>query len=115
LTRAAGTLEVYVWFEADPAHDAAVRQSFLQLVQRMTRQGPDAAAGPGAPRLLRRTDLRARPEGLRATWMEVWSGVPASGVAPWLAAMEAAAAATGSTGWACGGRHVEVFAPDAGG
>ena len=104
-----GTLEVYVWFEADPAHDDAVRAAFGRLALAMA---PPAGSSAAAPRLLRRTDLRTRPEGPRATWMEVWTGVPAGGLPAWQDRLDAAAAASGAAACAAGGRHLEVFAPD---
>jgi len=115
LTEDTGPLEVYVWFEADPAHDESVRRSFARLVGQMASAAPVGRAAAGPPRLLRRTDLRIRPEGLRVTWMEVWTGIPAGGLPQWLAAMDAALAGHGAAASPAGARHVEVFAPDADG
>jgi hypothetical protein len=97
-----GSLQVYVWFEADPADAAEVRDGFARL--------RDAMAVPGA-RLLRRPDRRQRPEGLRETWMEVWPGIAAPALPRWLRRLEAAADAAGQDRLARGGRHVEPFEP----
>lgn len=99
----AGRVEIYVWFEASPAVDDAVRTGFARL--------RDALEQPGA-RLLRRPDLRARPEGPQATWMEVWPDVPAGTVVPWLERLQGAAVQCGLAAHARDGRHVEVFAAD---
>ena len=102
MSDARAALEVCIWFEADPADAAAVRDGFARL--------RDAMAAPHA-RLLRRPDLRERPDGPRETWMEVWPGIPAPGLHAWLERLGGAAAAEGLDRLARGGRHVEPFEP----
>jgi hypothetical protein len=102
-------VEVYVWFEADPTDEPRVRAAFLRLAQSMVRGGSEAAAE--TPRLLRRPDTTMRPEGPRATWMEVWPAVPRHAVAGWVDRLAAAAADSGAAALARGGRHVEIFEP----
>lgn len=108
----AARVEVYVWFEADPADDALVVAAFRRLADGMVRGGSEAIAE--APRLLRRPDLKARDDGPRATWMEVWPAVPRHAVGGWLDRLAAAADDAGATALSRGGRHVEVFEPVAG-
>jgi hypothetical protein len=102
-------VEVYIWFEADPADDARVVAAFARLAEAMVRGS--AVAPAEAPRLLRRADLRPRPEGPRATWMEVWTAVPQHALAAWQDRLATSADDSGSTPLAHGGRHVEVFLP----
>lgn len=110
MARAVGpTLEVYVWFEADPADDAAVRAALERAADSMIRGGSDPVRE--RPRLLRRPDLRLRDGVPRATWMEIWPGVPAHAFAGWVSRLEASAAAEGLDALARGGRHVEPFVP----
>lgn len=109
---AAARVEVYVWFEADPADDALVAAAFARLADGMVRGGSDAVVE--APRLLRRPDLKTRPDGTRATWMEIWPAVPRHALGGWLDRLEAAADDAGAAALARGGRHVEVFEPVAG-
>jgi hypothetical protein len=109
---AAVALEIYVWFEADPADAARVLAAFGRLGQAMASGGSDAAVE--RPRLLCRPELVQRDGSPRATWMEVWPGVPPRTLAGWLDRLDAAAASSGAGALARGGRHVEVFAPQAG-
>ncbi len=109
---AAVALEVYVWFEADPADAARVLAAFGRLGEAMASGGSDAAAE--RPRLLSRPELVQRDGSPRATWMEVWPGVPPRTLPGWLDRLDAAAASSGAGALARGGRHVEVFAPQAG-
>jgi hypothetical protein len=99
-------VEVYVWFESDPADDPAVYLAFRRLVQEM---GRGAEAPLGTPRLLRRPELKDRDGQLRATWMEVWPAVPAADLADWLDRLGRCAEASGASALALGGRHVEPF------
>ena len=105
----ADALEVYVWFEADPADDAQVRAAEDRLAEAMALGG----TGPVVerPRLLRRPDLRHRDGALRATWMEVWPAVPRHALAGWLARLDATAESVGAAALARGGRHAEPFVP----
>jgi hypothetical protein len=96
----AGAFEVYVWYEADPAAEALVRAAFDRLAARVHDSR--------APRLLRRPDLVQREGRERHTWMEVWPGVPALTLDPWLARL---ADAAGPPSAGVGPRHVEVFGP----
>ncbi len=105
-------LEVYVWFEADPADVSQVLTAFGRLGEAMTSGGSNVVAE--RPRLLRRPELVQRDGSPRATWMEVWPGVPPSTLAGWLDRLDAAVASSGAGALARGGRHVEVFAPQAG-
>ncbi len=106
---APAVLQVFVWFEADPADDAAVVAAVRHLVEAMSGAG-DVRDAEG-PRLLRRPDLRLRDGQPRATWMEIWPGVPAASLDAWLAHLASAAQACGVAALAAGGRHVEPFAP----
>jgi hypothetical protein len=105
--RAGPTLEVFVWFEADPARDAEVLAAFGRLAEAMVRGGSDPAVE--RPRLLRRPDLKARPDGPRATWMEIWPAVPVATLIGWTDRLSASAASVGAAALATGGRHVEPF------
>jgi hypothetical protein len=105
--RSAPMLEVFVWFEADPARDVEVGAAFARLADAMVRGGSDPLAE--RPRLLRRPDLKRRPEGARATWMEIWPAVPAASLIGWTDRLAASAASVGATELATGGRHVEPF------
>jgi hypothetical protein len=109
LSAAPARLEVYVWFEADAADDAAVRAATDRLAEGMVRGGTDPVAE--RPSLLRRPDRKIRDGVMRATWMEVWPGVPRDALAGWLVRLEAAAWDSGSAALARGGRHVEPFEP----
>ena len=104
-------LEVYVWFEADPADASWVLAAFGRLGAAMASGGSEAVAE--RPRLLRRPELVQRDGAPRTTWMEVWPGVPPRTLAGWLDRLDAAAASSGAGALARGGRHVEVFAPQA--
>jgi len=105
--QATATLEVFVWFEADPAQDEQVSAAFGRLADAMVRGGSDPVVE--RPRLLRRPDLKARDGTLRATWMEIWPAVPAATLSGWAARLEASAASVGASALASGGRHVEPF------
>lgn len=100
-------LEVYVWFESDPADDEAVRAAVGRLADEMASEATAPETGP--PRLLRRPDLKDRDGRPRATWMEVWPSVPAAHLADWLDRLERSAVASGAGALARGGRHVEPF------
>lgn len=104
---AAPTLEVFVWFEADPAREPEVVAAFGRLAEAMVRGGSDPVTE--RPRLLRRPDLKQRADGPKATWMEIWPSVPALSVDGWTARLVASAASVGATALASGGRHVEPF------
>ena len=103
----ADTLEVYVWYEADPADDDAVRAAVGRLADAMVRGGSDPLAE--RPRLLRRPELSTRAGAPRATWMEVWPAVPRHALGGWIARLEASALDEGALALARGGRHVEPF------
>ena len=103
------TLEVYVWFEADPGDDALVRAAFVRLDETMARGGSDASSE--RPRLLRRPETTTRDGAPRATWMEVWPQVPRRALVGWLARLSTSATSSGTTALAQGGRHVEPFEP----
>lgn len=104
-------VEVYVWFEADPNHALLVRAAFVRLAEEMGRGG--SGCGSQRARLLRRPDLSQRDGLPRTTWMEVWPCVPPHALAGWLDRLEAAAASSGAATLGRGGRHVEVFVPEA--
>ena len=104
-------VEVYVWFEADPADAMRVHAAFERLTEDMVRGG--SGSDPERPRLLRRPDLVQRDGMPRVTWMEVWPGVPQHALPGWQDRLEAAAASSGATALARGGRHLEVFVPQA--
>ena len=108
----AATLEVYVWYEADPADDDAVRAAVGRLADAMVRGGSDPMAE--RPRLLRRPHTSMRDGAPRATWMEVWPGVPRHALQGWIARLEASALDEGALALARGGRHVEPFEAQAG-
>lgn len=100
-------LEVYVWFEADPADDARVRAAEGRLAEAMALGGAEPVVD--RPRLLRRPDLKHRDGAPRATWMEVWPAVPRHELAVWLARLEDTAASVGVAALVRGGRHAEPF------
>ena len=104
-----GEVEVYVWFEADPAADALVVAAEERLAQAMVAGGSDPVAE--RPRLLYRHGRRTRDGRPVTTWMEVWPAVPAHALAGWIARLDASAQSSGATGLALGGRHVEPFEP----
>ncbi|HMS81619.1 MAG TPA: hypothetical protein PKC20_19265 [Burkholderiaceae bacterium] len=127
----AATLEVYVWYEADPADDDAVRAAGGRLADAMVRGGSDPMAErprraqiehcladgdlmAGRPRLLRRPHTSLRDGAPRAPWMEVWPGVPRHALQGWIARLEASALDEGALALARGGRHVEPFEAQAG-
>jgi len=105
--RSAPTLEVFVWFEADPTRDAEVVAAFGRLADAMLRGGSEPIVE--RPRLLRRPDLKQRPDGPRATWMEIWPAVPGATLTGWTARLGPSAASVGAAALATGGRHVEPF------
>jgi len=104
-------VEVYVWYESDPAESDRVRAAFVRLAEDMVRGGSDPASE--RPRLLRRPEAVQRDGQPRATWMEVWPAVPSRMLGGWLDRLEAAAVSSGAAPLARGGRHVEVFVPQA--
>ena len=101
------TVEVYVWFEAEPADAAAVVAAEARLAASMVRGGSDPHREH--PRLLRRPDLRLRDGQPRSTWMEVWPEVPRHALPGWIARLDASALDSGVAALARGGRHVEPF------
>ena len=100
-------MELYIWFEADPAMDDAVRAAFTALHRRMACEPHKRLLG--MPRLLRRADLRQRPAGVRATWMEIWRLRQDTAPEVFSADLEREAARVGLTHLAHGGRQIEVF------
>lgn len=106
---ASATLEVYVWYETDPADDARVRAAADRLAQAMVRGGTDPI--DERPRLLRRPGTTLRDGSPRATWMEVWPAVPRHALEGWIARLETSARDSGIEALSLGGRHVETFVP----
>jgi hypothetical protein len=104
------TLEVYVWYEADPADDARIRAAVGRLVEVMVRGGTDPVGE--RPSLLKRPGTTLRGDAPRSTWMEVWPAVPRHALDGWLARLDTSARDAGLDVLACGGRHVEPFAPE---
>ncbi len=102
-------LDVYVWYEADPADDARVRDAVERLAEAMVRGGTDPLHE--RPRLLKRPETTLRDGAPRSTWMEVWPAVSRHALDGWLARLETGARDAGATALARGGRHVEVFEP----
>jgi len=107
------SLEVCIWFEADPQHRDQIVAAFIRLVEAVEAQaGPTPAAGSGPesrPRLLRRPEVVIRATGPRSTWMEVWPGVEATHLQAFLLLLEQLAAQTGLSTLSSGPRHVEPF------
>ena len=113
------SLEVCIWFEADPLHHDQIVAAFIRLVEAVealeavaAQAAPMRAAGSGPenrPRLLRRPEVVIRAAGPRSTWMEVWPGVGAPQLQAFLVQLEQLAAQTGLSALASGPRHVEPF------
>jgi len=107
------SLEVCIWFEADPLHHDQIVAAFIRLVEAVEAQAapmPAAGSGPeNRPRLLRRPEVVIRAAGPRSTWMEVWPGVGAPQLQALLVQLEQLAAQTGLSALASGPRHVEPF------
>lgn len=107
------SLEVCIWFEADPQHHDLVVASFMTLAQAVDDLPPPvrpAGSGPHTrPRLLRRPELAMREAGPRSTWMEIWPGVASAQLQSFLMQLEQLAAQTGLSALASGPRHVEPF------
>ena len=110
------SLEVCIWFEADPLHHDQIVAAFIRLVEALeavaAQAAPMRAAGSGPenrPRLLRRPEVVIRAAGPRSTWMEVWPGVGAPQLQAFLVQLEQLAAQTGLSALASGPRHVEPF------
>jgi hypothetical protein len=105
------SLEVCIWFEADPQHHDQIVAAFIRLVEAVEAQaGQMSAAGLGPesrPRLLRRPEVVIRATGPRSTWMEVWPGVAATHLQDFLVLLEDLAAQTGLSTRSSGPRHVE--------
>ena len=113
------SLEVCIWFEADPLHHDQIVAAFIRLVEAV--EAVEAVAGQAAPmraagsrpenrpRLLRRPEVVIRAAGPRSTWMEVWPGVGAPQLQAFLVQLEQLAAQTGLSALASGPRHVEPF------
>ena len=107
------SIEVCIWFEADPQHHDRILASFLTLVQAvedLPSPVRPAGSGPHArPRLLRRPELAMRETGPRSTWMEIWPGIAPAQLQPFLMQLEQLAVQTGLSALASGPRHVEPF------
>jgi hypothetical protein len=107
------SLEVCIWFEADPQHHDQIVAAFIRLVEAVEAQtGPMPSAGLGPesrPRLLRRPEVVIRATGPRSTWMEVWPGIASAQLQAFLMQLEQLAVQTGLTALASGPRHVEPF------
>lgn len=107
------SLEVCIWFEADPQHHDQIVASFMalaQAVEALPSPVRPAGSGPHArPRLLRRPELALREAGPRSTWMEVWPGVGATQLQAFLEQLELLASQSGLSALASGPRHVEPF------
>jgi len=107
------SLEVCIWFEADPQHHDQIVAAFIRLVEAVEAQtGPMPSAGLGPesrPRLLRRPEVVIRATGPRSTWMEVWPGVEATHLQAFLVLLEQLAAQAGLSTLSSGPRHVEPF------
>lgn len=106
----ADLLEVFVWYEADPADADRVRAAFVRLRDAERSAHVRAVHAPAA-RLMRRQDLRERDGVPRATWMEIWPHVPAQCLVRWTANLDAAALACGAAAIATSTRHLEAFVP----
>jgi len=102
---AAASVEVCVWYEADPSQADAVRAAVARLAISMT----EGAFAPPPPRLMRRTEPVVRDGAVRDTWMEVWPSIPADGLTAWRDRLAAASVESGAAALARGGRHVEPF------
>jgi hypothetical protein len=109
----ADSLEVCIWFEADPQHHDQIVAAFIRLVEAVEAQAAPmraASSGPDKqPRLLRRPEAVIRATGPKSTWMEVWPGVAATHLQTFLIHLEQLAAQTGLSALASGPRHVEPF------
>jgi hypothetical protein len=107
------SLEVCIWFEADPQHHDRIVASFMTLVQAVEAlPSPVRPAGSGPhtrARLLRRPELAMREAGPRQTWMEIWPGIASAQLQPFLMQLEQLASQTGLSALASGPRHVEPF------
>jgi hypothetical protein len=107
------SLEVCIWFEADPQHHDLVVASFMtlaQAVEALASPMRPASSGPHTrPRLLRRPELTKREAGPRSTWMEVWPGIASAQLQPFLSQLELLASESGLSALASGPRHVEPF------
>jgi len=107
------SLEVCIWFEADPQHHDQIVAAFIRLVEAVEAQaGQMSAAGSGPesrPRLLRRPEVVIRATGPRSPWMEVWPGVEATHLQAFLVLLEQLAAQAGLSTLSSGPRHVEPF------
>ena len=107
------SLDVCIWFEADPQLHDRIVASFMALAQAVEALPPPvrpAGSGPHTrPRLLRRPDLAKREAGPRSTWMEVWPGIASTQLQPFLSQLELLASQSGLSALASGPRHVEPF------
>jgi hypothetical protein len=107
------SLEVCIWFEADPQHHDQIVAAFIRLVEAVEAQAaPMRLAGSepeSRPRLLRRPEVAIRASGPKSTWMEVWPGVAAMHLQAFLEQLEQFAARSGLSALASGPRHVEPF------
>ena len=111
------SLEVCIWFEADPQHHDLVVASFMTLAQAVDDLASPmrpASSGPHTrPRLLRRPELAMREAGPRQTWMEIWPGVSSTHRQAFLMQLDQLAVQTGLSALASGPRHVEPFLTEA--
>ncbi|MEI6547585.1 MAG: DUF4936 family protein [Burkholderiales bacterium] len=107
------SLDVCIWFEADPQHHDRIVASFLTLVQAVEALPSPVRPAGSAPhtraRLLRRPELAMRETGPRSTWMEIWPGIASTQLQVFLVQLEQLAAQTGLNALASGPRHVEPF------
>jgi hypothetical protein len=107
------SLDVCIWFEADPQYHDRIIASFMALAQAVEALPPPvrpAGSGPHTrPRLLRRPEPAQREAGPRSTWMEVWPGIASTQLQAFLVQLEQLAAQTGLSALANGPRHVEPF------
>lgn len=92
------SVDVFVYFRS-AADDRETRRTLEQLQRALARE-----FGVGGQLRVRRDD---RPDG--RTWMEVYTGVAAERLAPFLATLERLASEHGAVALAPAGRHVEVF------
>jgi hypothetical protein len=107
------SLEVCIWFEADPQHHDLIVATFIKLAQAVEAQatltGLASSDLQRRPRLLRRPEVVVREAGPRSTWMEVWPGIASTHLQAFLAQLEKLAALTGLSALASGPRHIEPF------
>jgi hypothetical protein len=107
------SLEVCIWFEADPHHHDVIVATFVKLAQAVEAQATLVRLASSdwqrRPRLLRRPEVVVREAGPRSTWMEVWPGIASTHLQAYLVQLEQLAEQTGMSALASGPRHVEPF------